>query len=436
MSRIQTTTNDADVDSVDGGRKPAGFCPYCDYRIDPGLCPECGRMVDTDRLRATPRPLRRRIWLRRIALLAIGVGILIGSRWIYVSRIWQSWVPTSYLIAQQPAADWTFEELNARCHSDALSEAEKIEFCEAVCPIEIKVLSPHPVGEALTVTRVVKGAPIMPPLFDEATCAKFNLYDSELRIDQELILVGALGSVSGDMPFSSDSSSSKTIDKSELSLGTHTINLRGKMIYECYASQKVRRLSGRPVHRDYSLTTSVEIVDRPLSHFLQGEFDENHATDLAGSLRIAASTHSNSHFLIVHLMVEKSVVKAPGLLLISDAISGRLLDGKIKEVRHDVGRIISCIECDLRGLNSVDGLTLNIEYVPALKYLFDMGENDYLAARLSWRNVPVVIQNLHDNQVVPTISEIQSPGFAQLPDSVTEWKPDDANDAGGVCIAN
>lgn len=52
--------------------QPAGYCPACGYRIDPGVCPECGRSVPRP-ARRPPATLRRRVVLGAL-VLGIGVG--------------------------------------------------------------------------------------------------------------------------------------------------------------------------------------------------------------------------------------------------------------------------------------------------------------------------------------------------------------------------
>ncbi len=56
---------------------PAGFCPACGYRIDPGRCPECGRHV-TRPWRIEPRVYR---WRRRLVVLAVLAGAITAAWW-------------------------------------------------------------------------------------------------------------------------------------------------------------------------------------------------------------------------------------------------------------------------------------------------------------------------------------------------------------------
>jgi len=41
---------------------PAGFCPHCDYAMNPGICPECGREISEKTLASSARPQRIIEW--------------------------------------------------------------------------------------------------------------------------------------------------------------------------------------------------------------------------------------------------------------------------------------------------------------------------------------------------------------------------------------
>jgi hypothetical protein len=51
---------------------PAGYCPHCCYRIDPGTCPECGRDVPEPAPAPTRRYIRRALpWLTLLVAAAL-----------------------------------------------------------------------------------------------------------------------------------------------------------------------------------------------------------------------------------------------------------------------------------------------------------------------------------------------------------------------------
>jgi len=105
--------------------EPAGYCPRCDYPMNPGVCPECGAAVTSISLRSRPRGWLLRNYAR-IAIITILAGALLtylGTRTFLVSRF-----PTRYLlylqVGQGELAIAATNELLTRLQSGALSPDE------------------------------------------------------------------------------------------------------------------------------------------------------------------------------------------------------------------------------------------------------------------------------------------------------------------------
>lgn len=69
--------------------EPSGFCPLCGYRMNAGVCPECGNTVPQP-ARTDPHSMRGRVrlWTKRaiFAALIIGASWFVGSYAVY--RYW------------------------------------------------------------------------------------------------------------------------------------------------------------------------------------------------------------------------------------------------------------------------------------------------------------------------------------------------------------
>lgn len=80
---------------------PAGYCPSCGYRMDPGACPECGRVAT--RVRPThPRVRRRRLLLGLAGFVVLGLTVLLAGRPL-AERCTPNWLLRRIVGAR---ADW------------------------------------------------------------------------------------------------------------------------------------------------------------------------------------------------------------------------------------------------------------------------------------------------------------------------------------------
>lgn len=82
---------------------PAGFCPFCEYAMDAGRCPECGRDVPADRLAKSVR-LHRLIRRGKraakvVTVLAIVGGLAYGVYHETRPHRWVKYCSTDYLLS-------------------------------------------------------------------------------------------------------------------------------------------------------------------------------------------------------------------------------------------------------------------------------------------------------------------------------------------------
>lgn len=125
--------------------EPAGWCPKCGYRMEPGVCPECGTVVDRP-LRRDPRVTRRR-WYQRAVLFIACVGVA-GLGWWNRDELAIRFWPTGHLIhlwenAQGEWRDWSTDILSARSSRLAASEFPGIESRTRLLEREIAGIQNH-----------------------------------------------------------------------------------------------------------------------------------------------------------------------------------------------------------------------------------------------------------------------------------------------------
>lgn len=110
--------------------EPAGYCQGCGYRIDPGLCPECGRLAK--RVRKThPRVRRRRILIFIAGIVGLGIACWFVGRPI-AERFAPNWILRRLVGAHMPwplfqpprgpIGDWAGKVLQSRL---AVAEARE-----------------------------------------------------------------------------------------------------------------------------------------------------------------------------------------------------------------------------------------------------------------------------------------------------------------------
>lgn len=123
--------------------EPAGWCPKCGYRIEPGVCPECGTLVDRP-LRRDPRVTRRRWFYRGLLLLAC-LGV-VGLGWWNRDELAIRFWPTGHLIqlcASNEWRDWASDILIARSSRLAARKFPDIESRTRLLEREVVVLQSH-----------------------------------------------------------------------------------------------------------------------------------------------------------------------------------------------------------------------------------------------------------------------------------------------------
>ena len=104
---------------------PEGFCPHCEYPINPGRCPECGAVVAPEALSKSPASARRKKIRRRVLVVVPLVFIAALGVFLYRAVNWIAIAPTSVLFVFQGAYDQPVgQELFRRFLSGSLSRKQ------------------------------------------------------------------------------------------------------------------------------------------------------------------------------------------------------------------------------------------------------------------------------------------------------------------------
>lgn len=133
---------------------PAGFCPRCDYAMDAGRCPECGRDVPPGKLATSARRQRfRRVVVRSvksIVLLALiggaGYGIYHETR----PDRWVRYCTTNYLFSSRWISQpHIHQEITRRFYDKRLTAEQTTRYLTEwwdMRTIATPIRSPRPVG--------------------------------------------------------------------------------------------------------------------------------------------------------------------------------------------------------------------------------------------------------------------------------------------------
>lgn len=128
--------------------EPNGFCPTCDYPMDPGTCPECGRQVTQETLVTDPRSIRRRARRRGTALVLASIVIIGSATWTYLRPdVWLAHVPTAWLLAVQgDGTDRASRELGRRIVAGGLDTRRSAQPIQRAFPIRLELPPSIPGG--------------------------------------------------------------------------------------------------------------------------------------------------------------------------------------------------------------------------------------------------------------------------------------------------
>jgi hypothetical protein len=176
--------------------EPAGYCPSCGYRVDPGRCPECGTEVRRPRKRS-PQVTRRRwaLGILIVVALAAGAGTIYHYRVPLAVRYWPAWHITQ--LSNKPGwlARWACEVYSCQLMERLNAEEAAYQQREIAIRAELETLGAHDwAGEYLTHGGNGGSSLLLAPasgfVFRSDSCESYELNHGDIvQVDSDAIIL-------------------------------------------------------------------------------------------------------------------------------------------------------------------------------------------------------------------------------------------------------
>jgi len=257
--------------------RPAGYCPNCEYPINPGVCPECGQDVPADHLSKFPPRQRRRRNRRRAILAATLLIAIVGGHQAYHRVDWISIIPARYLLKRctHQTADRYTQELLRRHIAGTLAKEESSQLFSVLFPVELILRSEYPTAYEIK-PRLRAERQSWPGTIPFPTLS-FVASESEIKIDGAMITSARLDKTDS----SSMSATGRVRDFPFLDPGTHDVEFLGRVgVF----------MPGAPAPAvfPYQFKKTIRIEDHPWSTFVRPVWSEEWAESVRAALTAVA----------------------------------------------------------------------------------------------------------------------------------------------------
>lgn len=366
--------------------KPAGFCPYCDHAIDPGICPECGRNVSEKELVYSQRRQRRRRFALRISKFLFVVALVFGLGYgVYHETRPHRWVrycSTDYLIAKftMDFSRHCENEINTRLVNGVLDLRQLRKWLKAsIIPTDISIVSPRPIdlppevdGDPIVCEWICRGTGpyyVMP----FTPCNERSVYET-LWIDGiQKTTMGRMVSKWHDvMP---------TVQ--EFDVGRHEIEVRRHVAFDCSPvatemgfSEANQTIEVTRIDRQY-----VDVVEsKPGSMIPACSLDE-----------FVAELNDGAWFRVLPYLPrwsnESGSIKLAGRFKFSNVAPNRASGKATVSIRfpHDL-----CKMKELLGRSFSSDEMLQVTFTPDEYLAIDAGFDRFINCQIIWSNVTIV----------------------------------------------
>jgi len=402
---------------------PVGFCPHCDYPlVAGGICSECGNHVIASELNRIPNKLWRRMVIRRIAIIAAGLAVLITAWQIVDTGVWKNWVSTDYLISMQPQNDWSTEELFARIATGSLTQKQLVAYLDRAFLIQLDVRSPRPIDCTLRLS-LYTGTESGPT---NVRRHSIDIAVSTVCIADEFELEGGGWST---FVHRNNEFLYHNIDlDADIGPQLHEIKVEGTISVALRSSTGVV-FPGFPIVRPFTAVQSVEFQDRPLTDFVHTVYSDELARGFQENTTatVCWGVEDKSTSLSVDIERPPANIASKFQLIRED------LDQPVVEIAFATdassGLGYSSIGGSTFHLNQLRAHEAQLVATPSLAEAFERGYDTIFGGRMIW-SLPPIGDRRVAGQPLPlsTIPACRNgePPFAQPPDRIEQWTPPDS----------
>lgn len=385
---------------------PAGYCPNCDYPINPGICPERGNQFEADQLARRPRATRRRQQIRRVAALILIIAASIGLHRLYESRLWTRCLPTSWLLAVDLTTSWATDEILRRDINGELSEEQRLAQFRRAFAIKTFIRSPRPISDEFAINVTVNIRPGAP---DHSIL--HNINDAQVFID------GQPAEVPADFMLYK---SNTCISGTPMQPGRHIIN--GNLTIFLGLSERSKGVGAQStIHLPVEFRHEIIVEEKPISHFVAGRFDESLNASIKQQLLVSICPENRSPLRLNICLHDTSIPIAGKVVM-------RLRDepAPLLETNMALGPIVGAY-AELNAFELPEHVTrkdaiLDIQFTPDLQIAFDAGFTECFAGTVEWHGI-----TLEEFDILNAggICQVCDPPFDRSPDIARPWNPEE-----------
>lgn len=369
-------------------KPPTGYCPHCDYAMDPGRCPECGKIVPGQSLATIPRYTRKKRRMRRLLALSIVCLMLLMAYGAFRYVNWVRLAPTSLLVSQldnMPGFGYRArEELHRRYLAGDLSSSEAKLMFDGSMGYSIAARSPHPAHEKVTLREILW---CLPPSGCERQYGSRTVTVDGLLVPDECIV---------DHPNFPSAKPILLYLIPGMEPGTHIVEVRRVMTIVADRNAQANRLLGLPHRSIHSDTIAVLVEDKAMQEYVAPVWSENLANTVMKDVHLLAHSiqdpaHGAESF---HIWAASPPVVLAAGVEIRPSGSGeftRLHTHFTAELDGVFGRTY-----ELPTVQAFRGVTtLDVRLVPDARIAFDKGLwaggsrelREYFSGVIEWSNI-------------------------------------------------